>query len=116
MSLFFSFYVQGRARRRFTRYRIVQHAIAMTMVRTCEGLYGKAVQRLAQDPEYTEESKAILPSYSFPMMGLSGAGEFAKIDHSVVFSASITVPLKQFIADIAQPPLIISTSANVMNG
>jgi hypothetical protein len=99
------------------RSRIVQHAIAMTMVKTCERLYGKAVQLLAQDPDYTEEAKTILQAYGFSIVGESGAGGFAEIDdHSGVFSAFISAPLKQIIADIGRPPLVISTSAIVMDG
>jgi hypothetical protein len=71
---------------------------------------------LAQDPDYTEQAQEILKGNGFSLVGRFGAGGFAEIDdNSVAFSAFVEAPLKQIIADIARPLLIILRSLGTAN-
>lgn len=92
----------------------VQHSIALTMA----DIYSEknTIQLLAQDPGYTEEAQQLLKAKGFSIVGRFGAGGFAEIDDdSVVFSAYIAAPLKQIIADVARPALIITTEFSTFN-
>jgi hypothetical protein len=100
----------------FVRARMVQHSIALTLAEICLHNTGNKVQLLAQDPDYTEQAKEILEGHGFSIVGQFGAGGFAEIDdNSLVFSVFVEAPLKQIIADIARPLLIISTAFEVFN-
>ncbi|OTA80952.1 hypothetical protein M434DRAFT_85870 [Hypoxylon sp. CO27-5] len=94
---------------------IIQHSIALTIVdilrRRAEP--GEVIRLLAQDPDYTDETKEVLTGLGFEIVGQFGAGGFAEVDdQSVVFSAFVTAPVKQIIADIARPILIIRSNRN----
>ncbi|KAF4332979.1 hypothetical protein FBEOM_13214 [Fusarium beomiforme] len=98
------------------RPSMIQHLIALTMAQVFRTDNGNEVQLLAQDPDYTEETKEILEKNGFSIVGQSGAGGFAEIDDdSVVFSVFVEAPLKQIIADIARPVVVISTEFEVFN-
>lgn len=100
----------------FVSDAMLQHAIALAMRHICSGLAGHRIPLLAQDPDYTEEGKKILMDSGFSIVGEHGAGGFAEIDDgSLVFSGCVEAPLKQIIADIARPPIIISTGFDVFN-
>ncbi|PQK08284.1 hypothetical protein BB8028_0001g03620 [Beauveria bassiana] len=100
----------------FVRGAMVQHSIALTLAQICSDIAGYDVQLLAQDPDYTDEAKAILKGNGFSIVGDYGAGGFAKVDDdSVVFSVFVEAPLKQIIADIARPLMIISTGFDTFN-
>ncbi|KAM3456403.1 hypothetical protein MY3296_001682 [Beauveria thailandica] len=100
----------------FVRGAMIQHSIALTVRQICNDLAGCHIQLLAQDPDYTKEAKEILASSGFSIVGEFGAGGFAEIDdESLVFSVYVEAPLKQIIADIARPPIIISTGFDVFN-
>lgn len=100
----------------FVRAAMTQHAIALTLAQVCREMTGDHVQLLAQDPDYTDEAKAVLTNYGFSVVGDYGAGGFAEIDEdSFVFSVFIEAPLKQIIADIARPSVIISSGFDVFN-
>lgn len=100
----------------FGRDSMVQHSIALTLADVCRSSTGKEVELLAQDPDYTEQAEALLKENGFSIVGKFGAGGFAEIDeNSVVFSAWIGAPLKQIIADIARPVLIITTAFGAFN-
>jgi roadblock/LC7 domain-containing protein len=91
----------------------IQHSVALTMADMCGA---NNVQLLAQDPSYTEEAKEMLKARGFSIVGPFGAGGFAEIDNdSVVFSAFVEAPLKQIVADLARPALIITTDFAVSN-
>ncbi|KAF2014359.1 hypothetical protein BU24DRAFT_213450 [Aaosphaeria arxii CBS 175.79] len=88
----------------------VQHSIALTMAEICRASTGNEVQLLAQDPDYTESSINVLQKHDVSIVGHYGAGGFAEVDNnSIVFSAFVQAPLKQIIADIARPLIIITT-------
>ncbi len=100
----------------FVRGAMTQHAIALTFAQICSEVAGVEIKLLAQDPDYTDEAKAILTSYGFSIIGDFGAGGFAEIgDDTLVFSVFVEAPLKQIIADIARPPIIISTGFDAFN-
>lgn len=100
----------------FVRQSMVQHSIALTLAGLCYTIAGNYVQLLVQDPDYTEDSKAILSREGFNIVGEHGAGGLAEIDdNTLVFSAFVEAPLKQIIADIARPPIIISTGFDTFN-
>ncbi|KAI1406942.1 hypothetical protein F5Y13DRAFT_207142 [Hypoxylon sp. FL1857] len=94
---------------------MIQHCIALTIGDVLRAKAGsaKAVRLLAQDPAYTDETKEMLSEQGFEIVGQFGAGGFAEVDdESVVFSAFVSAPVKQIIADIARPALIIRTDGN----
>ncbi|CAJ2514328.1 Uu.00g024470.m01.CDS01 [Anthostomella pinea] len=86
------------------------------MAEVCCESGANEVQLMAQDPDYTEQTKEILEKNGFTIVGQFGAGGFAEIDEeSVVFSAFVEAPLKQIIADIARPTVIIGTTFGAFN-
>ncbi|KAL1852295.1 hypothetical protein Plec18170_006021 [Paecilomyces lecythidis] len=94
--------------------RMIQHSMALTIAQICRR--NETVQLFAQDPDYTEVTEEILTKKEFKIVGPHGAGGFAEIDdESIVISAFAAAPVKQIIADIARPVLIISTGFNVFN-
>lgn len=102
--------------RSFVRPSMVQHAIALTMAKLCGKGDESGTQLLAQDPDYSEQTKQVLTRNGFSIVGPHGAGGFAEIDdHTLVFSAFVEAPLKQIIADIARPVLIIGTGPDTFN-
>ncbi|KAJ5114095.1 hypothetical protein N7456_002629 [Penicillium angulare] len=71
---------------------------------------------VTHDPDYTALAEDILTKKEFKIVGHHGAGGFAEIDdESIVISAFTAAPVKQIIADIARPALIISTGFGVFN-
>jgi roadblock/LC7 domain-containing protein len=98
---------------KFIRPSTIQHSVALTTADMCGA---NNIQLLAQDPGYTEEAKEMLKGKGFSIVGLAGAGGFAEIDDdSVVFSAFVEAPLKQIIADLTHPALIITTDRTTFN-
>ncbi|KAJ5493741.1 hypothetical protein N7463_009828 [Penicillium fimorum] len=94
---------------------MIQHSMALTIAQLCRG--NEIVPLLAQDPDYTEVAEKILTKKEFKIVGPHGAGGFAEIDEeSIVISAFAAAPVKQIIADLARPVLIISTGFDVFNG
>jgi hypothetical protein len=86
---------------------LLHHAIALTMANIIR-FYAKPgderVRLLAQDPGYCDETKDIIKDIGFEVVGEFGAGGFAEVDdESVVFSPFPKAPVKQIIADLAQP-------------
>lgn len=102
---------------------LTHHAIALTMAsvaRSCVGTGDPGVVRLlTQDPSYSDETKDMLRELGFEVVGDHGAGGFAEMDDEcIVFSAFAKAPVKQIIADLARPVVIIcarGTSASVFS-
>ncbi|CAL5872489.1 uncharacterized protein PFLUO_LOCUS6753 [Penicillium psychrofluorescens] len=93
---------------------MIQHSMALTIAQLCRG--NEIVSLLTQDPEYTEVAEEILTKKEFEIVGTHGAGGFAEIDEeSIIISPFAAAPVKQIIADIARPVLIISTGFDVFN-
>lgn len=94
---------------------MIQHSMALTIAQLCCG--DKKLPLLAQDPDYTEVAEEILTKKEFKIVGTHGAGGFAEIDEeSIIISPFAAAPVKQIIADLARPALIISTGFEVFNG
>ncbi|KAI0553021.1 hypothetical protein F4679DRAFT_571409 [Xylaria curta] len=90
----------------------IHHAIVFTIA--------DIVRSHKPDSEtYSDETKDILQKARFEVVGECGTGGFAELDHeSIVFSAFATAPVKQIIADLARPAVIVcaeTTSAEVYN-
>jgi len=93
---------------------MIQHSMALTIAQLCRG--NKTLPLLAQDPDDTEVAEDILTKKEFKIVGPHGAGGFAEIDEeSIVISPFTAAPVKQIIADLARPMLIISTGFEVFN-
>lgn len=92
---------------------MIQHSMALTIAQLCSN---KTLPLLAQDPEYTELAEDILTKKGFKIVGTHGAGGFAEVDEdSIIISPFAAAPVKQIIADLARPVLIISTGFEVFN-
>lgn len=97
---------------------MLQHAAALTIAEEITRLHDRPVSVIAQDPQYTDDTKALLKAEGFEIMGDFGAGGFGEVDdETIVFSAWTNAPVKQIVADIAQPAAIITCSdgGTVMN-
>lgn len=93
---------------------LIQHSMALTIADLCRG--NETVPLLAQDPKYTEAAEDILTKKGFEIVGSHGAGGFAEIDEDSIIIAPFTAaPVKQIIADLARPVLIISTDFETFN-
>lgn len=93
---------------------MIQHSMALTIAQLCRG--NETLPLLAQDPDYTEAAEDILTNKEFKIVGTHGAGGFAEIDEdSIIISPFAAAPVKQIIADLARPLLIISTGFEVFN-
>jgi hypothetical protein len=93
---------------------MIQHSMALTIAQFCRG--NEPLPLLAQDPEYTKVAEDILTKKEFKIVGTHGAGGFAEIDKdSIIISPFAAAPVKQIIADLALPVLIISTGFAVFN-
>ncbi|ODH50694.1 hypothetical protein GX48_03202 [Paracoccidioides brasiliensis] len=81
---------------------LIHHAIALTMAdvtRSHAETGDVRVRLLAQDPLYSTEKKDVLRQIGFEVVGDHGAGGFAELDD--------IAPVKQIIADLARPAVII---------
>jgi hypothetical protein len=101
---------------------LIHHAIALTIAdiaRSCAETGDAGVRLFTQDPRYSDETKDLLREIGFEVVGQYGAGGFAELDNeSIVFSPFASAPVKQIIADLARPPVIICagvTGAEVFN-
>ncbi|KAJ5645747.1 hypothetical protein N7507_011758, partial [Penicillium longicatenatum] len=67
-------------------------------------------------PDYIEVAEEILTKKEFKIIRTYGAGGFAEInEESIIISPFTTAPVKQIIADLTRPMLIISTGFKVFN-
>lgn len=88
---------------------MMQHWMGLTLAETIQQETGNSVRLLAQDPGYTDTSKAILADNGFAVVGECGAAGFAEVDEdTVVVSVAPDLPVNQIIADIARPALFIT--------
>lgn len=82
-----------------------QHSMALAIAQLCGG----NASLLTQDPQYAKLTEDILTQKAFKIIGTHGAGGFAEVDEkSIIISPYVTAPVKQIIADVARPLLIIS--------
>ncbi|EEH37996.2 hypothetical protein PAAG_00917 [Paracoccidioides lutzii Pb01] len=97
---------------------LIHHAIALTMAdvtRSHAETRDVRVRLLTQDPLYSNETKDVLREIGFEVIGDHGAGGFAELDDvCIVFSPFVSAPVKQIIADLARPAVIICVSSNTV--
>ncbi|KAI1099979.1 hypothetical protein F4804DRAFT_63576 [Jackrogersella minutella] len=90
---------------------LTQHAAALTIAEVFRSTTADDVEVFAQDPSYSQTSKAFLEDTGVIVVGEHGAGGFNEIDDdSAVFFRYPTAPVKQIIADIARPAIIIGNA------
>ncbi|KAE8141823.1 hypothetical protein BDV38DRAFT_268116 [Aspergillus pseudotamarii] len=86
-----------------------QHALALTLrdlVGKRQGGTSGNVQCYAQDPAYTDTDKSILKKYDINI--LEDPDAFVEIDDStIVVTFAPDVPVRQIVADIARPAMMI---------
>lgn len=93
---------------------MIQHAVALTIAEEVRFSTNPGVRLLAQDPDYSDDTEELLQSNGFEIVGHFGGGGFAEVDdESLVFSAWVTAPVKQIIADIARPAVFITLGQDV---
>ncbi|KAI0448434.1 hypothetical protein F5B21DRAFT_522004 [Xylaria acuta] len=86
-----------------------QHPAALTIRNVLKLKLSHKPRLLAHDPEYTDDTKAVLESLEFEVMGINGVDGFVEVDeNSVVFSTSSDIPVNQVLAELARPAVIIT--------
>lgn len=92
-----------------------QHAAALTIATILSVESGKNMEIFAQDPAYSHSSKRYLGGLGMKVIGEHGAGGFSKIDSdAVVFFCFPGAPVRQIIADIGRPAIIIGNGDSMV--
>ncbi|KAI1208189.1 uncharacterized protein F4807DRAFT_461915 [Annulohypoxylon truncatum] len=92
-----------------------QHAVALTIAAAFRAKTPNNMEIFAQDPAYSQASKTLLESLGVRVVGEHGAGGFSKIDQeSVVFFCYPAAPVRQIIADLGRPALIIGNGDSLV--
>ncbi|KAI1632750.1 hypothetical protein F4809DRAFT_655930 [Biscogniauxia mediterranea] len=87
---------------------IVQHATALTIAAAVQRKINKPIKIYAQDPNYSLFTKRTLARQEIHVIDCYGATGFTYVDEdAIVFSVAPNVPVKQVVADIARPPIMI---------
>jgi len=91
------------------RREMTQHAAALTIATVLgERLGTNSLPILAQDPAYSSLAKRLLMSVGFEVVGGHGSLAFTHVDEeTVVVSCYPDIPVKQVVADIARPAVMI---------
>ncbi|KAI1410445.1 hypothetical protein F5Y13DRAFT_192306 [Hypoxylon sp. FL1857] len=88
--------------------RLMQHMFGLTIATAARAGMGENVELFIQDPAYTQKGKKVLEKAGFTIVGDHGAGGLSKIDdNSAVFCCCGTLPMRQLIADLARPAIIV---------
>ncbi len=83
-----------------------QHAAALTMAEALTGNAGEVVRCYAQDPAYADVEKALLATLGITV--LEDPKGFLEVDeHTLVFSVSPNVPVRQIVADVSRPAAMV---------
>ncbi|KAL2869688.1 SRR1 family protein [Aspergillus lucknowensis] len=83
-----------------------QHAFLVTAQRLLQRRHANEVFCYVQDPAYTERDQSVLEAHGIKVV--DDPEGFLEVDESsLVFSCAPNVPVKQIIADIARPAVII---------
>ncbi|KAI0598226.1 hypothetical protein F4775DRAFT_186940 [Biscogniauxia sp. FL1348] len=95
-----------------TRQRMMQHAMITTIADMLEARFQTRVRKLTQDPGYSAVTVDGLRRHGFEVMEEPGgvAGYLEIDNNSVVASIYLPQPIKQMIADMARPMMIIVNS------
>ncbi|KAI1350917.1 hypothetical protein F5Y01DRAFT_315386 [Xylaria sp. FL0043] len=85
-----------------------QHAAALTIRAYLENRLGHEVRLLTQDPGYNRTCRNILGHAGFNIVGMNGLDRFLEVDdNSLVFSVYPGVCVKEILAELARPAIII---------
>lgn len=88
-----------------------QHAAALTMARVLADKTKTEVPVLVQDPIYTQQAEALLTAEGMQVVRGFGGMAFTLIDdNSVVFTVAPNLCVKQIVADLARPAVLICNS------
>lgn len=83
-----------------------QHAAALTMAHAIKERTGCNVQVYSQEPAYTRICEQVLGPHDITI--LDGVKGFLEVDSStLVFTVAPNVPVKQIVADLAKPAIMI---------
>ncbi|KAL3480875.1 hypothetical protein BJX99DRAFT_205768 [Aspergillus californicus] len=83
-----------------------QHALLLSIQQLLQERFNHEVACAVQDPIYTEVDRSVLESRGVTV--LDDPGGFLEVeDSTLVFSCAPNVPVKQIIADIARPAMLI---------
>ncbi|KAI1494413.1 hypothetical protein F5X96DRAFT_617826 [Biscogniauxia mediterranea] len=95
-----------------TRSRMMQHAMITTIADMLQERFQTRVRKLTQDPGYSAVTADGLRRHGFEVMEEPGgvAGYLEIDNNSVVASIYLPQPIKQMIADMARPMMIIVNS------
>ena len=88
---------------------MAQHTLALTVRDLLASGYGEGSQEIkcyAQDPMYKAEDKTVLAEAGFTVVD-DPRGFLHVDDASVVISVSSDIPVRQIVADIARPAIVI---------
>ncbi|KAH7016338.1 uncharacterized protein B0I36DRAFT_211714, partial [Microdochium trichocladiopsis] len=93
------------------------HAMALTMASVVETIQkkqhgaqrGRHIKLLTQEPAYTPAMETMLKEIgNFDIVGKYGASGFAELDDNcIVFAPFVNAPVKQIMADLSRPAIII---------
>lgn len=90
---------------------MTQHAVALTIAAVLGLRFRRDRKPLPvhiQDPSYTSLDKELLARKGFDIIGGWGSAAFTVMDNeSFIFASCPSVPVKQIVADIAQPVAMI---------
>ncbi|TRX93470.1 hypothetical protein FHL15_005745 [Xylaria flabelliformis] len=86
-----------------------QHPAAITIKNVLKIKFGWKVRLLTHFPEYTSDTKAVLEKHGFEVIGRNGIDGFLEVDeNSLVFCKPSDIPVRQILADLARPAVIIT--------
>ncbi|KAI1141730.1 hypothetical protein F5Y05DRAFT_271820 [Hypoxylon sp. FL0543] len=87
---------------------MIQHLFGLTAANAIRAATGEDVELFAQDPSHSRTTKELLEKAGFSIVGDYGAGGLSKIDdNSLVFACCPAFPIRQLVADLARPAIII---------
>ena len=98
--------MEAEEEERGSTHALLQHCAALSLKTWAEGRCGKEVQCLVQDPVYNDLDKVFLPSIGITIV--EDPKGFLEVDeNTLVFSVGPNVPVREIIAEIAQPAVMV---------
>ncbi|KAI0857342.1 hypothetical protein F4860DRAFT_517925 [Xylaria cubensis] len=86
-----------------------QHPAAVTIKNVLKIKFGWKVRLLTHFPEYTSDTKAVLEKHGFEVIGRNGIDGFLEVDeNSLVFCKPSDIPVRQILAELARPAVIVT--------
>ncbi|KAI1737962.1 hypothetical protein F4680DRAFT_467741 [Xylaria scruposa] len=86
-----------------------QHPAAISIRNALKMKFGWKLRLLTHFPEYTSDTKAVLEEHGFEVIGKNGIDGFLEVDEkSLVFCKPSDIPVRQILAELARPAVIIT--------